>query len=100
MNAWNTITRTSLTKLDRALGVLETLSDELTIPILTYLKLNRSASLLDLTVHTRLDSDLLDERLELLCSTKVIRQVTTVYETKYYFNTERYNRIAALVQHF
>ncbi|MCH2085019.1 MAG: hypothetical protein MK226_21720 [Saprospiraceae bacterium] len=100
MNAWNTITRTSLPKLGRALVVLDALSDELSIPILEYLKQNRSASFLDLTVHTGLESSTLDEQLESLCATKVIRSVTTVYETRYYFNTRRYLRIAMLIKQF
>lgn len=100
MNAWNTITRTSLPKLDGALFVLEALSDELSIPILEYLKQNRSASFLDLTVHTGLESSALDEQLELLCTTEVIRSVTNVYETRFYFNARRYFRIVILIKQF
>ena len=98
MNTWNTITRTSLNKLDEALLVLETLSDELCLKIMDYLKSNHSASFLDLTIHTRLDSSSLEECLEALCATKIITQKSSIYQTKYFFDVKRYQKIARLVK--
>lgn len=69
MDTWNTITRTSRTRLTRALKVLETLCNEENIPLLEHIRNKEKTSLAELYLQTGIPPAKLEAQLESLCDT-------------------------------
>lgn len=98
MNIWNTIATKQESALTQALFTLQTLSDEQSIPILDYLQEYEEASLLDLTVATRLHTSTIELQLELLCQTKIVRPRRSIYGNFFRLDQERLAKVLAIAK--
>ena len=98
MNAWNTINALSAKPLEKAILVLETMSTDLSISILEYLKRHKNATLLDLTIALGMDSSTIESQLDLLMMTGVIRPKTDLYNTTYKLNLQRVRQVSGIAK--
>ncbi len=98
MDTRNTITQSSVSRLSKALQTLESLCHEQSIPILNFLQEHESAAILDLTLHTGLDSSTLESQLDRLCLTKVVEQRADVFGCRYHLNYPRLVRVKAIAE--
>ena len=96
MNTWNTIKPSSAKPLDKAISILEILSNDLSISLLNYILRSGKATVLDLTIHTGIDSAAIENQLDLLGSTGVVCQKTNLYNCTYSINTKRLQQIKAI----
>lgn len=97
MDTWNTVTVVGSQKLSKALFLLETLSQDLSIAILDYLKQCEGASLLDLSIHTGFATSDLESHLEIMALSEVLCHECSDYGDFYYLNQDRINRLSTLV---
>ena len=101
MNLRNTTTTfKSLKKLQRADLALKTLVDGRFKPTISYLQEHGNASFLDLTIHTKLDSDCLEHQLEVLRMIGLIRQESSIFNTCYIFRYLRFRQILQAIKRF
>ena len=98
MNAWNTINALSAKPLNKALFVLETMSADLSISILEYLKKNQTANLLDLTIHLGIDSTSIEAQLDLLGSAGIVQQRSNLYTTSYCLNQKKMKQVQSIAK--
>ena len=98
MNAWNTINALSAQPLHKALFVLETMSTDLSISILEYLKKNQNASLLDLTVHLGIDTAAIESQMDLLGLAGIVQQRSSLYDTTFTLNKCRIREVNAIAR--
>ncbi len=98
MNTRNTIQTKCGDALTEAVFTLETLSHPDCILIVKHLTIENGASLLDLSVHTGLDANLLEEKLEKLERMRIVHAQGNLYGNRYRLNRERLARISAIVQ--
>ena len=96
MNTWNTIKPSSAKPLEKAISILETLSHDLSISILNYLTKHGNATVLDLTIHTGIDSSTIESQLDLLGTTGVVFPKTNLYNCSYALNCQRLKQIKAI----
>lgn len=96
MNTWNTIKPSSAKPLEKAISILETLSHDLSISILNYLTKHGNATILDLTIHTGIDSSTIESQMDLLGNTGVIRPQSNLYNCTYALNFQRLKQIKAI----
>lgn len=89
MDTWNTITRTSRTRLQKALNVLETLCNEENFPIMDFIREKGKTSLAELYLKTGESPAKLEMRLELLCKTGCVTQEPGAIGSNYRLNPER-----------
>ena len=89
MDTWNTITRTSRTRLNRALLVLETLCNEENISILDLIRKKGKTSLADLYLQTGIAPGKLETQLEALCETGCVVHEMATIGSNYRLNPER-----------
>lgn len=94
----NTITHNNVSRLGKALQTLESLCHEQSVPILNFLQEHESAAILDLTLHTGMDSSTLEAQLDRLCLTRVVEQRTDVYGSRYHINYPRLVRVKAIAK--
>jgi predicted transcriptional regulator len=98
MNAWNTINALSAKPLSKALFVLETMSTDLSISILEYLKKNHTANLLDLTIHLGIDSSSIESQLDLLSTAGIVQQRSNLYATSYCLNKKKIKQVRSIAK--
>lgn len=89
MDTWNTITRTSRTRLNKALMVLETLCNEENIPLLEHIRKKEQTSLAELYLQTGIPPAKLESQLESLCETGCVVHETAAVGRSYRLNPER-----------
>lgn len=93
MNTWNTIKPSSAKPLEKAISILEILSHDLSISLLNYLLKSGKATVLDLTIHTGIDSSTIESQLDLLRSTGVVSQRSSLYNCIYTLDYQRLKQI-------
>lgn len=99
MNTRNTTKTHIHNRAERALHLLETLHQPDTTGILRYLLDHGQASFLELTIHTGMDSESLEFRLERLCTSSLVRQRSSLLETDWFEpNLPKLKRVMAVVK--
>lgn len=99
MNTRNTTKTHIHNRAERALHLLETLHQPDTSGILRYLLDHGQASFLELTIHTGMDSESLEFRLERLCTSSLVRQRSSLLETDWFEpNLPKLKRVMAVVK--
>jgi len=98
MHMWNTIQTKCGNALTEAIFTLETLSHPDSILIVNYLSEHGEASMLDLSVISGINAELLEERLELLEQMQILWSRGNLYGNKYALNRRRIARINAIVR--
>jgi hypothetical protein len=99
MNTRNTKTvKEPKNKLQRSLRILDSLSQERLLPLLNYLLDYQSATFADLLIHTKLDPEALEAKLDLLCGMSILRRGSNGYGDVYELDRRRLETIAALVR--
>lgn len=82
--------------MQRSLAILDSLTQESSVPILNYLLHHQHATFPDLLIHSRLDAPVLEEQLEVLCGMKILVQREYLYQTVYELNRQRLRKITSL----
>lgn len=93
MDTWNTITKASRTRLNRALFVLETLCNEENILVLEHFRNQDNLTLADLYSKTAEAPAKLEMRLDALCDTGCVTYEAAASGNIYRLNPERISRI-------
>jgi DNA-binding HxlR family transcriptional regulator len=98
MHTWNTITKTSCVKLEKAAFILDVLDEEPTVPIVEHLRVNGSATFLDLTVFTGFDASTLEAQLEKLSAAGLVKQKNNFCKNRYYLDAYLLLKVYALAK--
>lgn len=96
MNTWSILENVFTNKTERALALLEVMSDEAGSLVLDYLLAHETATPLDLLIHTRLGHEELEEVLDVLTEGKVIDLKPADFGWRYSANRVRLGRIQQL----
>lgn len=83
--------------LEKAIALLDVLSQPAAHAVLEYLQEHREASLIDLLVHCQEDRDL-EETLQRMVSTGILQTVEHLYQPIYRINRKKLNRIWVATQ--
>lgn len=103
MNTRNTVTAlrfTNLKRFDSALLVLDTLSNPVTFSLLEFLNTQKTATQLDLLMHTGAGFEELETILESLCFAKIIKLKSDLFSNNYQLNKVRLESIATTLLTF
>lgn len=95
MHVWTTTKPVNTEKLQKAISVLETLSDRRTRLILRTLKEHERTTFLELMICTRLNSEELELWLEQLCDTGAIKMEEADWQARFSVDEKRLSRIVA-----
>ncbi len=98
MNTWSTITNKRTNALDQAIFTLETLAHPDNTPIIEYLTDHGEVTLLDIAVNTGFDMNELEEQLDALVQTGVVRVCSSIYSNKYYISFEQITKVNNIVR--
>lgn len=98
MNAWNTINTLSAKPLEKAIFILDTMSTDLSISILEYLKKYQNANILDLTVHLGIDSSTIEAQMDLLGIAGIVQQQNNFYTATYSLNVNRIKEVNSIAK--
>lgn len=96
MHSWNTIFPVNTNKLDEAILVLEAVSEVNSFPILEFLREFGDATILDLSLHTGLDTDSLECQIELLCCARVLNQEEDILGSSFSLNYQRLEQVSSV----
>jgi hypothetical protein len=89
-----TLRTTNLKRLDRALQVLDVLTNPISFRIIDYIHKRGSASQLDLLLKTGADIEELEYLLESLCIARIIEQKNDLFSSRYKLNPGRLEDIS------
>ena len=95
MHAGTTIKPINKKKIQRAIFVLETLSDKNSKQVLETLKEHRSTTFLELMIYTRISNDELELLLDKLCDTGAIVQEEVDWQSLFSVDEKRLSALAA-----
>ena len=96
MNILNTMPSIKADPLERALFLLNTLTQEDNRAVVDYLVENGNADFLELLVHTGMDSSELETQLELLCEADLLICRSAVTKEQYELNKRQVQKLAEL----
>jgi len=98
MNMWNTMAAEQVSALGKALFMLETLAHPEHESVLNYLLEHQEATLLDLIIATGMDSDSLEEQLDLLCQTGVVQLHSDMHNNFYLADNQQIKTLNRVVR--